>query len=124
LQSNHAVARQNEDFYLATSVVGWMPLIVEAFVGTRKISKVRIILIPLPMEVEKSRGTHRQIDGHQSVLVVVRNILAMSGVDRQFRSSSAIDFLDDPIFQAISQCLDNCSRLLASSLPAVFRLTS
>jgi predicted TIM-barrel fold metal-dependent hydrolase len=51
-----AVARQNENIFLETSVVGWMPLLLEAFrgVGTSK------ILFgsdhpynPLPMEVEK-----------------------------------------------------------------------
>src|SRR5215472_2200709 len=51
-----AVARQNENIFLETSVVGWMPLLLEAFrgVGTGK------ILFgsdhpynPLPMEVEK-----------------------------------------------------------------------
>jgi predicted TIM-barrel fold metal-dependent hydrolase len=51
-----AVARQNENIFLETSVVGWMPLLLEAFrgVGTTK------ILFgsdhpynPLPMEVEK-----------------------------------------------------------------------
>jgi predicted TIM-barrel fold metal-dependent hydrolase len=51
-----AVARQHENIYLETSVVGWMPLLLEAFrgVGSRK------ILFgsdhpynPLPMEVEK-----------------------------------------------------------------------
>jgi predicted TIM-barrel fold metal-dependent hydrolase len=51
-----AVARQNENIYLETSVVGWMPLLLEAFrgVGTSK------ILFgsdhpynPLGMEVEK-----------------------------------------------------------------------
>jgi len=51
-----AVARQNENIFLETSVVGWMPLLLEAFrgVGTSK------ILFgsdhpynPLAMEVEK-----------------------------------------------------------------------
>jgi len=51
-----AVARQNENIFLETSVVGWMPLLLEAFrgVGTSK------ILFgsdhpynPLSMEVEK-----------------------------------------------------------------------
>src|SRR4026208_2495566 len=51
-----AVARPNENIFLETSVVGWMPLLLEAFrgVGTSK------ILFgsdhpynPLPMEVEK-----------------------------------------------------------------------
>jgi predicted TIM-barrel fold metal-dependent hydrolase len=51
-----AVSRQNDNIYLETSVVGWMPLLLEAFrgVGTSK------ILFgsdhpynPLPMEVEK-----------------------------------------------------------------------
>jgi predicted TIM-barrel fold metal-dependent hydrolase len=51
-----AVARQNDNIYLEISVVGWMPLLLEAFrgVGTSK------ILFgsdhpynPLPMEVEK-----------------------------------------------------------------------
>jgi predicted TIM-barrel fold metal-dependent hydrolase len=51
-----AVARQNDNIFLETSVVGWMPLLMEAFrgVGTSK------ILFgsdhpynPLPMEVDK-----------------------------------------------------------------------
>ncbi|MGH7784043.1 MAG: amidohydrolase family protein, partial [Candidatus Binatia bacterium] len=34
-----AVARQNDNIFLETSVVGWMPLLLEAFrgVGTSKI---------------------------------------------------------------------------------------
>ncbi len=50
------VARQNENVYLETSVVGWMPLLLEAFggVGTTKILYGSDHPYnPLPMEVEK-----------------------------------------------------------------------
>jgi predicted TIM-barrel fold metal-dependent hydrolase len=51
-----AVARQNDNIYLETSVVGWIPLIIEAFnrVGTSKmLYGSDHPYNPLPMEVEK-----------------------------------------------------------------------
>src|ERR1043166_3348468 len=51
-----AVARQNENIFLETSVVGWMPLLLEAFrgVGTSKILfGSDHPYTPLPMEVEQ-----------------------------------------------------------------------
>jgi predicted TIM-barrel fold metal-dependent hydrolase len=51
-----AVARQNDNIYLETSVVGWMPLLLEAFRG---VGASKILFgsdhpyNPLPMEVEK-----------------------------------------------------------------------
>jgi predicted TIM-barrel fold metal-dependent hydrolase len=51
-----AVARQHDNIYLETSVVGWMPLLLEAFRG---VGSSKILFgsdhpyNPLPMEVEK-----------------------------------------------------------------------
>jgi len=60
------VARQNENVYLETSVVGWMPLLLEAFggVGTTKILYGSDHPYnPLPMEVEKI-GRHVAREAH------------------------------------------------------------
>jgi predicted TIM-barrel fold metal-dependent hydrolase len=49
--------RQHENIFLETSVVGWMPLLLEAFRG---VGSSKILFgsdHPLPMEVEKFPNT-------------------------------------------------------------------
>ena len=84
-----AVARQNDNIYLETSVVGWMPLIMEAFnrVGTSKmLYGSDHPYNPLPMEVEKiARHAARAAKLTKTDLRALfsRNILAILNPNRR-----------------------------------------
>ena len=84
-----AVARQNENIYLETSVVGWMPLIMEAFnrVGTSKmLYGSDHPYNPMPMEVEKiARHAARAAQLKESDLRALfsGNILAILNPNQQ-----------------------------------------
>ncbi|HXG53140.1 MAG TPA: amidohydrolase family protein [candidate division Zixibacteria bacterium] len=83
-----AVARQHENIFLETSVVGWMPLLLEAFRG---VGSTKILFgsdhpyNPLPMEIDKIAkhvAGAAKLDREDLEKVLARNLLGIVKQDR------------------------------------------